>query len=69
MYVAFVCVIDDCRGGSLTSCIYHECFCTVDDKSKVLDIDNPDVDLFPEFHKATRYECVLSPGDILFIPG
>ncbi|XP_032385417.1 tRNA wybutosine-synthesizing protein 5 isoform X2 [Etheostoma spectabile] len=38
------------------------------DKSEVLDIDSPDLDRFPEFVKATRYECVLEPGDLLFIP-
>ncbi|ESP01531.1 hypothetical protein LOTGIDRAFT_180300 [Lottia gigantea] len=38
------------------------------DKSEVLDIDNPDVEKYPEFLKATRYECNLEPGDILFIP-
>ncbi|XP_056145061.1 tRNA wybutosine-synthesizing protein 5 [Lampris incognitus] len=38
------------------------------DKSEVLDIDTPDLQRFPEFVKAQRYECVLEPGDLLFIP-
>nr|XP_015831421.2 tRNA wybutosine-synthesizing protein 5 [Nothobranchius furzeri] len=38
------------------------------DKSEVLDIDAPDLKRFPEFVKARRYECVLEPGDLLFIP-
>ncbi|XP_060909926.1 tRNA wybutosine-synthesizing protein 5 isoform X1 [Labrus mixtus] len=38
------------------------------DKSEVLDIDSPDLTRFPEFVKAKRYECVLEPGDVLFIP-
>ncbi|ELU01364.1 hypothetical protein CAPTEDRAFT_90346, partial [Capitella teleta] len=38
------------------------------DKSQVLDIDNPDLNKFPEFAKATAYECFLEAGDILFIP-
>ncbi|KAL0964063.1 hypothetical protein UPYG_G00317860 [Umbra pygmaea] len=38
------------------------------DKSEVLDIDSPDLERFPEFVKARRYECVLDPGDVLFIP-
>ncbi|KAI3355918.1 hypothetical protein L3Q82_004461 [Scortum barcoo] len=38
------------------------------DKSEVLDIDSPDLRRFPEFVKAKRYECVLEPGDLLFIP-
>lgn len=39
------------------------------DKSEVLDIDSPDLDRFPDFVKARRWECVLEPGDLLFIPG
>ncbi|KAK6165655.1 hypothetical protein SNE40_022541 [Patella caerulea] len=38
------------------------------DKSEVLDIDNPDIDRYGEFNKAVRYECILQPGDVLFIP-
>uniref|UniRef100_A0A673B5F5 tRNA wybutosine-synthesizing protein 5 n=1 Tax=Sphaeramia orbicularis TaxID=375764 RepID=A0A673B5F5_9TELE len=38
------------------------------DKSEVLNIDSPDLDQYPEFMKAKRYECVLEPGDLLFIP-
>jgi len=38
------------------------------DKSRVLDIDNPDYHEFPGFIRAQKYECVLDPGDILFIP-
>ncbi|XP_074550213.1 tRNA wybutosine-synthesizing protein 5 [Halichoeres trimaculatus] len=38
------------------------------DKSEVLDIDSPDLKQFPEFVKAKRFECVLEPGDLLFIP-
>ncbi|XP_075886660.1 tRNA wybutosine-synthesizing protein 5 isoform X4 [Nelusetta ayraudi] len=38
------------------------------DKSEVLDIDSPDLERFPEFVKARRFECVLEPGDLLFIP-
>ncbi|KAJ9601316.1 hypothetical protein L9F63_000538 [Diploptera punctata] len=38
------------------------------DKSQVLDIDNPDVEKYPKFLMAKRYECVMEPGDVLFIP-
>lgn len=38
------------------------------DKSQVLDIDNPDLERYPDFLKATRYEATLDAGDILFIP-
>ncbi|XP_043988888.1 tRNA wybutosine-synthesizing protein 5 [Gambusia affinis] len=38
------------------------------DKSEVLDVDAPDLKRFPEFIKAKRYDCVLEPGDLLFIP-
>uniref|UniRef100_A0A8C4Q4L2 tRNA-yW synthesizing protein 5 n=1 Tax=Eptatretus burgeri TaxID=7764 RepID=A0A8C4Q4L2_EPTBU len=38
------------------------------DKSEILDIDFPDLTRFPEFPRATRYECNLQPGDTLYIP-
>ena len=38
------------------------------DKSKVVDVDNPDLEQFPEFPNAQRYEVSLQPGDVLFIP-
>lgn len=39
------------------------------DKSRVLDIDKPDLEMYPDFPKARRYEAILNPGDVLFIPG
>ena len=45
------------------------CYFNSGDKSEVLDIDNPDLNKYPEFARATRYEGVLEAGDILFIPG
>lgn len=38
-------------------------------KSEVLNIDCPDLDKYPLFPKARRYECSLDAGDVLFIPG
>jgi len=38
------------------------------DKSAVLDIDNADVEKYPLFSQAVAHECLLQPGDILFIP-
>ena len=38
------------------------------DKSKVIDIDNPDVTLFPRFMTSHRHVIDLEPGDVLFIP-
>ena len=38
------------------------------DKSRVTDIDEPDLSRYPEFLKTTRYECILEAGDVLFIP-
>lgn len=38
------------------------------DKSRVLDIDRPDLSTFPLFPQATRHECLLEAGDVLFIP-
>ena len=40
----------------------------VGDKSRVLDIDNPNLSLFPRFARVTRHECLLEAGDVLFIP-
>ncbi|KAM4835914.1 tRNA wybutosine-synthesizing protein 5 isoform 2-T2 [Thomomys bottae] len=37
-------------------------------KSKVMNIDNPDLAKYPLFSKARRYECSLEAGDVLFIP-
>ncbi|KAG5831904.1 hypothetical protein ANANG_G00285320 [Anguilla anguilla] len=33
-----------------------------------VDVERPDVDRFPEFAKAPYQECVLEPGEVLFIP-
>ena len=40
----------------------------VGDKSRVMNVDEPDLTRYPNFAKATRYECVLEAGDVLFIP-
>ncbi|XP_036598430.1 tRNA wybutosine-synthesizing protein 5 [Trichosurus vulpecula] len=37
-------------------------------KSEVLNLDNPDMNKYPLFFKARRFECVLEAGDVLFIP-
>ncbi|XP_068926232.1 tRNA wybutosine-synthesizing protein 5 isoform X4 [Petaurus breviceps papuanus] len=37
-------------------------------KSEVLNLDNPDLNKYPLFFKARRFECVLEAGDVLFIP-
>lgn len=39
------------------------------DKSEVINIENPDLKKYPLFANATKYECEIKPGDILFIPG
>ncbi|XP_061606369.1 lysine-specific demethylase 8 [Phyllopteryx taeniolatus] len=33
-----------------------------------VEVENPDMERFPEFSKAPYRECVLRPGDVLFIP-
>nr|CAB3267408.1 tRNA wybutosine-synthesizing protein 5-like [Phallusia mammillata] len=38
------------------------------DKSEIVDIDNPDLNKYPLFAKATKFQCILQPGDVLFIP-
>ena len=38
------------------------------DKSIVVDVENTDLNRFPNFSNVTKYECILEPGDVLFIP-
>ncbi|XP_065113644.1 lysine-specific demethylase 8 isoform X2 [Paramisgurnus dabryanus] len=33
-----------------------------------VEVENPDLVRFPDFSKASYQECVLQPGDVLFIP-
>ncbi|XP_023269515.1 jmjC domain-containing protein 5 [Seriola lalandi dorsalis] len=33
-----------------------------------VEVENPDTERFPEFAKAPYLECMLQPGDVLFIP-
>ncbi|CAH2307126.1 lysine-specific demethylase 8 [Pelobates cultripes] len=33
-----------------------------------VDIENPDLDKFPKFAQSKYHDCILSPGQILFIP-
>ncbi|KAK9534721.1 hypothetical protein VZT92_007150 [Zoarces viviparus] len=33
-----------------------------------VEVENPDAERFPEFARAPYLECVLQPGDVLFIP-
>jgi ribosomal protein L16 Arg81 hydroxylase len=33
-----------------------------------VDVDGPDLERFPEFRKAASMECVVGPGDLLFVP-
>lgn len=45
------------------------CWNLLGTKSEVLDVDKPDLEKYPLFAKARRYECHLKAGDTLFIPG
>ncbi|XP_057292166.1 tRNA wybutosine-synthesizing protein 5-like [Hydractinia symbiolongicarpus] len=38
------------------------------DKSEIIDIDKADLTKYPRYKNVKRYECILQPGDILFIP-
>ena len=33
-----------------------------------VDCDNPDFDTYPEFRKARPWQCVLEPGELLYLP-
>ena len=45
------------------ACLYLE-----GDKSRVVDIDAPDLDRFPKFAHVRRYEATIGPGEVLFLP-
>lgn len=36
--------------------------------SPQVEVENPDLRRFPEFAEAPYLDCVLQPGDVLFIP-
>ncbi|XP_076824266.1 tRNA wybutosine-synthesizing protein 5-like [Clavelina lepadiformis] len=38
------------------------------DKSEVTDVDSINLDKYPNFANVTKYQCMLEPGDILYIP-
>jgi len=40
----------------------------IGDKSGIIDIDNVDLETYPKFAHVEWHECVLEPGDVLFIP-
>uniref|UniRef100_A0A8C9DDE0 Lysine demethylase 8 n=1 Tax=Prolemur simus TaxID=1328070 RepID=A0A8C9DDE0_PROSS len=41
---------------------------TQEQPSTKVDVENPDIEKFPKFTEAPFQSCVLSPGEILFIP-
>eukprot|EP01135_Chromosphaera_perkinsii_P000590 Nk52_evm11s128 gene=Nk52_evmTU11s128 len=58
--------------GSKRVVLWHPCeisnLYVTDTCSEVLDIDEPDMHRYPDFPKTRGQECLLNPGDILFIP-
>ena len=40
----------------------------VGDKSPILDIESPDLKMYPLFKDTVQYHCDLFPGEILYIP-
>ncbi|HHH49968.1 MAG TPA: cupin-like domain-containing protein [Saprospiraceae bacterium] len=44
--------------------IYHHPFSV----ASYIDVNNPDYDLFPALEKAVGYECIVNPGETLFMP-
>lgn len=45
----------------------HSLFSKVPNESRV-DPEKPDLESFPRFQRATRYECIVEAGDLLYIP-
>jgi tRNA wybutosine-synthesizing protein 5 len=44
------------------------CLYAATTSSSVLDLDQPDLQRYPHFAHARPLECILQPGDVLFIP-
>jgi hypothetical protein len=40
----------------------------IPNKTAIKDIDDVDLEKFPRFANATRYETILHPGDMVFVP-
>lgn len=43
--------------------VHHPC-----DRQSQVDFDNPDLTKFPKFTQAHAWECLLEPGEVLYIP-
>jgi hypoxia-inducible factor 1-alpha inhibitor (HIF hydroxylase) len=43
--------------------VAHPC-----DRQSQVDFDNPDYEKFPAFRDVEAYECIVKPGDVLYIP-
>ncbi|KAM9329498.1 bifunctional peptidase and arginyl-hydroxylase JMJD5 [Gastrophryne carolinensis] len=52
---------------SETACLYPFDSSLLHNTSQV-DVENPDLERFPKFRQAVYQECILHPGQILFIP-
>lgn len=55
------------RDGPCWACKYMQHFQFLTPSMQV-EVENPDPERFPEFAKAPYLECVLRPGEVLFIP-
>ena len=40
----------------------------IEDKSRVCDLDNIDLQSFPKLTRCNAWKCILQPGDVVFIP-
>jgi len=43
--------------------VHHPC-----DRQSQVDIFNPDLERFPKFAQVSGYDCLVSPGEVLYIP-
>ncbi len=55
------------RDNTSWACKYMQYFQFLTPSMQV-EVENPDTERFPEFAKAPYLECVLEPGEVLFIP-
>ena len=52
---------------SQTDCLYPHEGAMLENTSQV-DLENPDLEKFPKYSKAKFEECILAPGEMLYIP-
>jgi lysine-specific demethylase 8 len=48
--------------------VYRKRDVAADKSEAYVDVRHPDLEAFPEFESARAIECILEPGDVVYIP-